>query len=162
MLLYCFFLATSHSQKFNLLNISWSKKGHYYWTRIRFRSKSEVSYSVLFLVVVTWSCYLWVDEHVDQLFWSLQLVDLYKKHKNIEKTSVFDRKKIKERMCNKLNYRESERSLRILSESWKNRVTTCETKSGLLSSCSCCSCKNWLSKIPFFCTQNKRLSINRN
>lgn len=41
------------------------------------------------------------------------------------------------------------RSLRSFSESSKNRDTTSTTKSGLLSSCSCWSCKNWPSRNPF-------------
>lgn len=79
------------------------------------------------------------------------------------RTQILDRKRRgrlrrkRESVCNEFTYRDSERSLRILSESWKKRVTTCETKSGLLSSCNCCSCKNWLSKTPFY--TKTRLSI---
>ena len=40
-------------------------------------------------------------------------------------------------------------SLRSFSASWKKRETTSTTKSGLLSSWSCWSCKNWSSRIPF-------------
>lgn len=46
-------------------------------------------------------------------------------------------------------------SLRSFSESSKKRETTSTTKSGLLSSWSCWSCKNWASRIPFSHQQNK-------
>lgn len=40
-------------------------------------------------------------------------------------------------------------SFKSFSESSKKRVATSRTNSGLLSSCSCCSCVNWLSRNPF-------------
>ena len=40
-------------------------------------------------------------------------------------------------------------SLRSFSASSKKRETTSTTKSGLLSSWSCWSCKNWPSRIPY-------------
>lgn len=46
-------------------------------------------------------------------------------------------------------------SLSSFSESSKKRDTTSTTKSGLLSSWSCWSCKNWASKIPFTHQQNQ-------
>lgn len=88
MLLYCF-VTTSHGQKLNV-HISGSQNAY-----VHLHGRAKYTW---YFLIVTWSCYLWVDEHEDQPFWSLQLADLCKRNKSENTNSrQKEKRKIRER-----------------------------------------------------------------
>ena len=78
-------------------------------------------------------------------------------HKQIERKELWK----KETKGNLDPYRATMRSLRSFSNSSKKRETTSLTKLGVLSSCSCWSCLNWSSRIPFSHPKKKKRERER-
>ena len=96
---------------------------------------TETSHTALLQLAISFFIYPY-------LYYENMLIKSKKKVSKYE--GIKKKKKIME------THRALVRSVRSLSESSKKRDTTSTTNSGLVSSCSCLSCKNWASRKPFY------------